>query len=67
MLDNHWKIPLVVNAYAWIILGITMVSSPYLIRDAIQWSTEALGRWQFLMGLGVIWGFIVLGLGIFFL
>jgi hypothetical protein len=65
MLDNRWKIVLVINAYAWILLGITMVSSAYLIRDWIQWATASLGRWQFLMGLGVVWGFIVLGLGIF--
>lgn len=67
LLDNRFKIPLVCNAYAWIILGMTLVSSPYLIRNAIQWSSAELRRWQFLMSLGVVWGFIVLGLGIFVL
>ena len=65
--NNPYKIPLVCNAYAWIILGMILVSSPYLIRNAIQWATAELHRWQFLMSLGVVWGFIVLGLGIFVL
>lgn len=65
LLDNRFKIFLVCNAYVWIVLGMTLVSSPYLIRNAIQWATAELRRWQFLMSLGVIWGFIVLGLGIF--
>ena len=65
LIDNRFKIPLVCNAYAWIILGMTLVSSPYLIRNAIQWGIAELRRWQLLMSLGVIWGFIVLGLGIF--
>lgn len=65
MQNNPWKIALVIQAYVWIILGIILVSSPYLIRNAIQWSTASLTRWQWLMSLGVLWGFFILGLALF--
>lgn len=64
MVNHPAKVVLVIQAYAWIIAGIIMVTSPYLIRRAIQWATAELSRWKFLMAAGTLWGFVLLLLGI---
>jgi len=42
-----------------------MVGAPYLLRDAITWGLDTPGRGRFLMAMGVIFGAVLLGLGLF--
>lgn len=55
------RLLLVVLAYAWAVLGMFYVGSPYLLRDQIGWLQKSALRWNVAMGSGLLYGFAVLG------
>ncbi len=61
--NTPWKLLLVINAYLWIVIGIIYVSSPYLMRRAIEWGTATTSRWQTLCWTGAGVGLVILTLG----
>ena len=58
---------LIVVSYAYLIIaeGMFMVGAPYLLRDAISWGLAHSARGRLLMALGVFFGLVLLGLGLF--
>jgi hypothetical protein len=58
---------LVVVSYAYLIIveGMVMVGAPYLLRDAIQWGLATPLRGKCLLGMGFLFGLLLLGLGLF--
>jgi len=42
-----------------------MVGAPYLLRDALGWGLATPVRGKLLMGLGVVFGLVLIGLGLF--
>ena len=58
---------LIVVSYAYVILveGMFMVGAPYLLRDALGWGLATPVRGKLLMGLGVLFGLVLIGLGLF--
>lgn len=39
-LDTEWRLVMVVIAYAWAIVGITLVLNPFRLRQAAEWGTK---------------------------
>jgi hypothetical protein len=65
-LDNHYsKFVITVTAYAYIIAGIFFVASPYLLRDLLTWFYKTDSRAKLGTIAGIIFGVLVLALGIF--
>jgi len=58
---------LLVVSYAYVIIieGMVMVGAPYLLRDAIGWGLATPLRGKFLLGAGLLFGLVLLGLGLF--
>ncbi|MCX6935234.1 MAG: hypothetical protein NTZ01_03435 [Verrucomicrobia bacterium] len=58
---------LVVVAYAYVIIvkGMFMVGAPYLLRDAIDWGFATPARGKAFLGVGLFFGIVLLGLGLF--
>jgi len=52
-------------AYAWVIKGMVLVYSPHLMRDMIDFASRTPARLRLLSGTGVIFGVILIVLGIF--
>ena len=62
--DEPSKLVIVVLAYVWIGIALLFLFSPYRMRDAIAWATQNEGRLRFLSSLGVVFGGILIALGI---
>jgi hypothetical protein len=58
--DEPLKLVLVVMAYVYIVAGMLLVSSPYYLRDAIQWVVQTEKRFQAAAGLGMGLGILLL-------
>ncbi len=58
---------LVVVSFAYLIIleGMVMVGAPYLLRDAIDWGLATSRRGKFLLSAGLLFGLVLLGLGLF--
>ena len=56
-----------VVSYAYLIIleGMVMVGAPYLLRDAIDWGLATPRRGKFLLSAGLLFGLVLLGLGLF--
>ena len=54
------RLLLVALAYAWVIAGMFLVGKPHLLRDALGWLTRNTARWRFAMGLGLVYGALML-------
>ena len=59
------RLLVVLYAYLLIVEGMVMVGAPYLLRDAFAWGLATPGRGKLLMASGVIFGILLLGLGLF--
>ena len=61
------KIRLIVVAYAYVLIvkGMFMVGAPYLLRDGIDWALANPFRGKLLLLLGLVFGLVLLGLGLF--
>ena len=65
-LDDSWAAALIkVMAYLWVIVGMFLVYSPHYGRDLLQFATQSTQRLRILSWVGVIFGALVLTLGIF--
>jgi uncharacterized protein YjeT (DUF2065 family) len=54
-----------VMAYVWVIAGMVLVYSPHLWRDAINYITQTPGRLRLFSWPGVLFGVLLIALGIF--
>jgi hypothetical protein len=52
-------------AYCWVIMGMVLVYSPHLLRDLISYSTKTPKRLRLLSWPGVVFGLVLIALGIF--
>jgi len=61
------KLRLIVVGYAYVLVvkGMVMVGAPYLLRDAIDWSSANSFRGKLLLFLGLLFALVLLGLGVF--
>lgn len=58
------KLVLVTTAYVYIIAGMVLVSSPYRLRDVLQWIYQNESRPTIAAALGLIFGVLLLILGL---
>jgi len=63
--DTPAKLVLVTAAYVAIVAALVLLFSPYRLRDALAWATRDDRRLRLLAGLGIAWGLVLLGLGLF--
>ncbi len=63
--DDAAKLILVTAAYIAIVAALVLLFSPYRLRDAIAWAERSGARWRALAWAGVVWGVVLLGLGLF--
>jgi len=58
---------LVVVSYAYVLIieGMFMVGAPYLLRDAIDWALASPVRGKSLVVFGILFGLLLMGLGLF--
>jgi hypothetical protein len=59
-----WRYVVTLLAYWWVIVGMVLVYSPHLGRDAIHFATKTPQRLRFFSWPGVIFGLLLVGLGI---
>jgi hypothetical protein len=60
-----WRYVMTLLAYWWVIAGMVLVYSPHLWRDAILYLTKTPQRLQLVSWPGVIFGLLLVALGIF--
>ena len=59
-----WRYAVTLLAYVWVISGMVLVYSPHLGRRAIDWATESDRRMRALCWPGVVFGLLLIVLGI---
>lgn len=62
--DSPWRNAITGWAYVWVILAMWWSMSPWRLRDAIQWLTQAPGRFRLAAVSGIVWGVFVAFLGL---
>jgi hypothetical protein len=62
--DEPLKLIIVGTAYVYIIVGMILVSSPYRLRDALQWVYRDERRARMAAALGLVFGVLLLILGL---
>jgi uncharacterized protein YjeT (DUF2065 family) len=60
-----WRYVMTLLAYYWVIAGMVLVYSPHLWRDAINYVTQTPERLRLFAWPGVVFGLVVIVLGIF--
>ena len=65
LVQTPWRFVMTVMAYYWVIVGMVMVYSPHLGRDAIEYVTKTPQRLRLLAWPGVIFGLVLIGLALF--
>lgn len=65
LIQTPWRFVMTILAYYWVIAGMALVYSPHLWRDAIQYVTQTPQRLRFFSWPGVIFGLLLLVLGLF--
>ena len=65
--DSDWRLVLVVLAYVWVVAGMWFTISPWRLRDLIFWRTETDQRLKISSGISLLFGIllVVLGLAVF--
>ena len=61
----NYRFALVILAYIWILLGLTWVGMPYLMRDQIAWLVASPWRWNIAVGTGILVGLSILSCSLF--
>jgi len=56
----------VVLAYLWAVAGLLMVGAPYLLRDAIDWTTAQRWRYLAVAAAGVVYGLALVAVSLLF-
>ena len=62
--ESPWRRALVAWGYVWAVLGIWWSMSPWRLRDAIQWVTSETGRLRLGALAGILWGAVLIALGL---
>lgn len=62
--DSTWRLVLIVWAYAMVVAGIWFTISPWRLRDLIQWATATTERIKTLCTVRLIFGVILIVLGL---
>src|SRR4051794_9772588 len=62
--DSDWRLVIGVWAYVWVIAGMWFTVSPWRLRDIINWSTATEQRIRVLSGLRLVFGLLVVVLGL---
>jgi uncharacterized protein YjeT (DUF2065 family) len=65
LVQTPWRYVMTLLAYWWVITGMVLVYSPHLWRDAIHYVTENPQRFRFFSWPGVIFGVVLIALGLF--
>jgi len=65
LVETPWRYVMTVLAYYWVIAGMVLVYSPHLGRDVIDYATRTPHRSRLFAWPGVIFGVLLIGLGIF--
>ena len=60
-----WRYVMTLLAYYWVIAGMVLVYSPHLWRDAIQFVTATPQRFRLFSWPGVVFGVLLIALGVF--
>jgi hypothetical protein len=63
--QTPWRYIMTILAYYWVIAGMVLVYSPHLWRDATGWATATPERLRLLSWPGVVFGLVLIALGIF--
>ena len=63
--EDTLRLIVVAYAYGLIVAGMIMVGAPYLLRDALGWALANPFRGKLLLFLGLVFGLVLLGLGVF--
>ena len=61
---SPWRNALTAWAYVWVLLGLWWSMSPWRMRDAIQWVTGSPALFRLAVVAGLVWGGIVIVLGL---
>jgi hypothetical protein len=62
--ESPWRLVIALWAYALVIMGIWLTVSPWRLRDMIQWANANETRVRLGSGLRVVFGLVVLVLGV---
>lgn len=65
LVESLARLPVVILAYVWILLGLFWVGMPYVLRDQIHWVTGSTGRWRAAAAGGVAYGVVLCIAGVF--
>jgi hypothetical protein len=63
--DEASRLVVTLTAYGWIIAGMFMVGSPYLVRDLLDWMAERPARFVWAARAGAGFGVLLVGLAVF--
>jgi len=64
VVETDWRLVMVTWAYVWVFLGMWFTISPWRLRDLIDWATASEQRTRVLSGVRIVFGLIVLALGL---
>jgi len=65
LVTTPWRYVMTILAYYWVIAGMVLVYSPHLWRDAINYVTRTPERLRWMSWPGVVFGAVLIALGIF--
>ncbi|HEV3271906.1 MAG TPA: hypothetical protein VGZ93_06970 [Candidatus Methylacidiphilales bacterium] len=65
LVETPWRFVMTLLAYYWVIAGMALVYSPHLWRDAINYATRTPQRLRLFSWPGVVFGAVLIALGIF--
>jgi hypothetical protein len=67
LLESAWLRPetarlwLVTLVYVWILGGLFLIGTPYILRDLISWVSSSTLRWRMTALAGILYGAILIG------
>ena len=64
VVETDWRLVMVSWAYVWVFLGMWFTISPWRLRDLINWATANEQRTRVLSGVRILFGLLVLALGL---
>jgi hypothetical protein len=64
VIESDWRLVMVTLAYVWVFLGMWFTISPWRLRDLIGWATATEQRTRLLSGARLLFGLLVLALGL---
>ena len=65
LVQTPWRYVMTLLAFGWVIVGMVLVYSPHLWRDAIEYATQTPQRLRLFSWPGVVFGLVLIALGLF--